>query len=146
MKQFFAFIITLFLILTAFTSQEQTKLEVTITNLKSVKGQVVVALFNKKEGFPNEQSKALKILEGKISNGKCRVVFENIPFGIYAIGVYHDENDNKILDETWYGMPKEGVGVSNNPNLGVFSSPKFETAKFELKIEEEYIVIKITYL
>ena len=37
--------------------------------------------------------------------------------GTYAIVVHHDENGNKKLDQNWIGMPTEGVGFSNNPQL-----------------------------
>ncbi len=37
--------------------------------------------------------------------------------GTYAIVIHHDENGNKKLDQNWIGMPTEGVGFSNNPQL-----------------------------
>ena len=35
--------------------------------------------------------------------------------GVYAVAVYHDENDNHKFDRSWTGLPSEGFGVSNNP-------------------------------
>ncbi len=36
--------------------------------------------------------------------------------GTYAAAVYHDEDGNGKLAKNWLGMPKEGFGVSNNPD------------------------------
>ena len=148
MKTYILTIITLFsmfTICTSFKQQSTGTLQVTVTSIKNSKGEIGFALFNKSDGFPDE-SEAFKNLRGKVVNGTCTILFNNIPFGNYAIGIYHDENSNKKFDETWYGMPKEGVGVSNNPKVGVFSPPTFETAQFKVKSSSEGISIKIKYL
>jgi len=34
--------------------------------------------------------------------------------GKYAVSVFHDENSNGKLDTNFLGIPREGVGASNN--------------------------------
>jgi len=121
-------------------------LKVTVTNIRSAKGEIEFALFNKSDGFGSDVTKAYKRMRGKITNEACTISFNNIPYGQYAVEIYHDENNNKKFDETWYGMPKEGVSVSNNPSLGIFSPPKFETAKFFFDASKNNISIQIKYL
>src|SRR4051812_20404189 len=104
--------------------KEVGNLKVTVTNIRSTKGEIEFALFNRPEGFGSNVTNAYKRMRGKITNETCTVSFENIPYGEYAVEIYHDENNNEQLDETWYGMPKEGVAVSGNPRLGMFSPPK----------------------
>jgi uncharacterized protein (DUF2141 family) len=53
--------------------------------------------------------------------------FKNIEGGIYAVSVYHDKNDNRLLDENFFGIPTEGYGFSNNAR-GIFSAPSFKEA------------------
>src|SRR4029077_11236590 len=89
-------------------------LTVTILNFRNSEGQVSVALYNKEEGFPKSPDKALKIVTAPISNKKSVVVFESLPPGEYAISVFHDENKNGKMDSNFFGIPKEGVGASND--------------------------------
>ena len=121
-------------------------MKVIVTNIRNTNGEIEVALFNNEEGFPNKITKAYKVERAKITNGTCTVIFENIPYGLYALGVYHDENGNKKLDRTWFGMPKEGIAVSNNPKLGVFNPPDFATAKFNFDKLKNNVSIKIKYI
>ena len=121
-------------------------MSVTVTDTKNSSGEIDFNLFNKADGFPDDATKAFKHVRGKISNGKCSVTFQNLPFGEYAIIIYHDANSNNKCDETWYGMPKEGVGISNNPSLGAFRPPSFEKGKFSLNKTEQTTSISIIYL
>jgi uncharacterized protein (DUF2141 family) len=130
----------------SFQSKLNGTLTVKVTNIRSTKGEIEFALFNKSDGFGTDVTKAYKRIRGKITNGTCDISFDNIPYGQYAVEIYHDENDNNKFDETWYGMPKEGVAVSENPSLGIFSPPKFETAKFYFDATKNNISIKIKYL
>ena len=120
------------------------KIEVVINNFRSNKGSVYVILFNKPDGFP-DVNKGFKTLSKKIINKGAGVEFDNLPQGEYAISVFHDENDNKVLDRNFLGIPKEGVGASNNAK-GHFGPPKYRDAKFYLKSDFKTISINITYL
>ena len=110
-------------------AQEQIhNLTVEITGMKSNTGTVFVSLYNKNSSFLKN---GYKETIAKISNKKAIVTFKNIPKGIYAISVFHDENDNKKLDTRIFGIPKEPVGCSNGA-VGHYGPPKYEDAKFNL--------------
>ena len=141
---FLLFFIVMFSL--SFQTIETRNLRITVTNIRNDRGEIKLALFNKSDAFPNDIAKSYKIVRGKIANGVSTVSSDNIPYGQYAIGIYYDENNNNKLDKTWYGMPKEGVAVSNNASLGIFSLPKFETAKFNFQALKNDILIKIKYL
>ena len=51
----------------------------------------------------------------------------------YAIAVFHDINDNGILDKNALGIPLEPYGFSRNARARFTSAPPFEDAKIELK-------------
>jgi uncharacterized protein (DUF2141 family) len=150
MKKFYVLVTILFLsrlsIAFNFPIATTGKLTITVSNIRTNQGEVECVLFNKSEGFPDEPKSAFKIVRGTIHNGTVTLIFDTIPFGEYAVSVYHDENNNRKLDETWYHMPIEGVGVSNNPKVGVFSPPNFETAKFRFDVSHPSILIKMKYL
>ena len=59
------------------------------------------------------------------------LTFTDLPPGEYAIKALHDVNDNKDMDYTMIGMPKEPYGFSNNA-MGTFGPPDFDQAKIEL--------------
>lgn len=51
--------------------------------------------------------------------------------GIYAVKVFHDVNDNGLLDTNWIGIPKEPYGFSNDA-MGTFGPPSFVQASFKV--------------
>ena len=53
----------------------------------------------------------------------------NVPSGQYAAQVFLDENSNGKVDRALFGIPKEGVGFSNDAPIR-FSPPKFKDARF----------------
>ena len=67
--------------------------------------------------------------------------FTNIPFGEYAICVFHDENENGFIDTNFMGMPKEHVAASNMTGMGRPSFKKCEINFMESKksVELDFI-------
>ena len=102
---------------------------VKINNLESNKGKVYVAVYDSEGAFLNT---GLKSTMTKITGNSCEVTFKNIPKGVYAISMFHDENDNNKMDSNFLGIPKEDYGCSNNAT-GFMGPPKWEDAKFEVK-------------
>jgi len=58
------------------------------------------------------------------------LVFTDLAPGQYALRLMHDENDNGKLDTNLVGMPTEGYGFSNNPQ--VMRAATFEEARFDV--------------
>ena len=108
-------------------------------------GNAIVELFNREDAFPKLPEKAVRIIYSKIENKKAIATFENIPKGEYAVSVYHDENNNKKMDTNILGIPKEGVGASNDAR-GHFGPPKYNDAKFIFSGGQKTILINLTYL
>jgi uncharacterized protein (DUF2141 family) len=126
-------LIGLLLALTTNHALAQTaNLTVKATNLKNTKGTCRYWLFRNPDGFPNEDKKAVKCVDIPVSGSVNQYVFENLPIGVYAVGVVHDENANRKMDTNFMGIPKEAYGVSNNVRGGISGPPKFEPASFTL--------------
>lgn len=51
--------------------------------------------------------------------------------GVYALGVYHDEDGDRGIDRSAIGIPTEGVGFSNNPRL-ILSIPSFRSVRLSV--------------
>jgi uncharacterized protein (DUF2141 family) len=108
------------------------KITLHVRGLKSSEGKILAGLYNREDGFPTNRDGWVKGESSyDIVSGRATVTFTDMPPGTYAIAVFHDENDNNDLDTNWIGIPKEGVGASNDA-LGRLGPPKWTDAKFEV--------------
>ena len=120
-------------------------IHVEVVRLRSNKGQVSCSLYSSAEGFPKQVEKAVAHVLAPISEQKAVCEFPGVPAGTYAVSVYHDENSNGKLDTNFLGIPREGVGASNDAK-GHMGPPKFDSAKFQLPGGWLNLKITINYL
>ena len=120
-------------------------IHVDIDGLRSDRGQVLCALFSSAADFPKKMDKAIAHEKSEISGGHATCEFHDVPSGTYAVSVFHDENSNGKLDTNFLGIPREGVGASNNAK-GHFGPPKFSAAAFQHTAGRTDLKISITYL
>jgi uncharacterized protein (DUF2141 family) len=105
------------------------KLTVKITNITEVKGEIEIGFYNNPDTFPDDggQYKKLRV---KVTSKVMKITVE-LPKGVWAVAVYHDENNDKKINKNFFGIPKERYGFSNNVKP-VLSAPSFNKTKFEL--------------
>ncbi|GMN09284.1 hypothetical protein MTsPCn9_02600 [Croceitalea sp. MTPC9] len=120
-------------------SQDMGKIRVFVTEASNDKGNMIIGLYNSEKEW---LEKVYVGMVSEIKNGKCEVLFEKIPYGNYAVSLFHDKNNNKKFDMFLGFMPKEDYGTSNDAK-GNFGPPKWEDAKFTLSQEEKSITIKL---
>ena len=135
----YAFFVFL-LLTTSFALSQDHHLSVKIEGATSDDGKILYTVFSSKEGFPGKPEKALKSGIAHIENGESGIDLD-LPKGEYALMVFHDEDDNNELKTNWFGMPKDGVGNSNN-HKGIPSYPK---SVFKLS-DDKTIVINLWYM
>ncbi|HEX2953753.1 MAG TPA: DUF2141 domain-containing protein [Bacillota bacterium] len=118
------------------------KITVKLSGLRNDSGTAYVVLFKSGEGFPMPSEKnTFAILSAPITPSlEGEAVFENVPYGEYAISVIHDENNDQQLNFNDQGVPLEGVGLSNNGDAA-----DYEKAKFKLDSEELDVSIQMQY-
>ena len=117
-----------------------------VTGARNAKGKIRVALFRDSKGFPNDASQAVHAQAADIDPQtlSAQVVFADLPAGVYAVSVFHDENMNAKLDKNFMGVPKEGYGASNNPKKKM-GPPNFDETKFQLGGTGQSVEIKLMY-
>jgi len=120
-------------------------IRIQISGLHSDKGQAVCALFASAKDFPKNPQNAIARTQSAIAHGRAVCEFAAVGPGRYAVSVFHDENANGKLDTNFMGIPREGVGASNNA-IGHFGPPKFEAAAFDYSGGTLELAITITYL
>jgi uncharacterized protein (DUF2141 family) len=101
--------------------------EVIIKNVGPARGTLFVGLFDSEKTFLKKPVRGERVAAHE---GSVRAVFKDVPAGEYAISVFHDANGNGKLDTNFIGIPKEGVGASNDA-MGSFGPPSFQKAKFK---------------
>jgi uncharacterized protein (DUF2141 family) len=128
---------------------EAADLTITVSGLRSDRGQVLLCIFSAdssdKAEFPDcAKGRAARSAKAAILGGKVVMTFSGLKDGVYAVAIIHDENGNGQLDTNFLGIPAEGVGVSTNPR--VFGKPHFEQGQFNIKgntaitIDTKYIL------
>lgn len=119
-------------------------LYIEIDNIKNAQGLMRINLFQTAKGFPGEYQQAAEFKTKAAIFNMMKIKWTGLARGEYAVSVVHDENENGKLDTNFFGIPSEGVGVSNN-TFPTFSAPKFESAKFRVDSDSTHIIIKMKY-
>jgi uncharacterized protein (DUF2141 family) len=113
-------------------------LKLTVMGVRSDAGQLMIGLYdtkaNWKDALDNSARVGLLNDKGRLigvtmraRTGSQSIGFLQLPPGDYAVLVFHDENDNGVLDKGAFGIPTEGYGFSNNAE-GFFSAPSWHAA------------------
>lgn len=125
-------------------SPPEGEVSVTVTKLRSAKGQILACLTTDAHAFPqcerdsSARSLTLPAHEGMVLN------FGHVPEGRYAIALIHDENGNGKLDKHLV-MPREGFGFSRNAPV-LFGPPSFSAASFAVDGKDHHETIAVKYL
>ena len=120
-------------VLTSFTgaAARGDTIRVRVSTFRSLKGSLRCRLYSGPDGFPGKPPYAAE--QSVAVNAKTMTcIFTSVAPGTYAVALFHDENDDGKLDTNFVGIPREGVGVSNN-KLRSFGPPSWDDAKFTLK-------------
>ena len=113
-----------------------------VVKLRNNSGQIICTLFTPSDKFP-EKSRRGRTIAVAIQDKQATCRFKNVPYGDYAIVVFHDENNDREFNQNWLGMPKEGFGFSNNP--GTLKKPVFADAHFNVDQPIVDVTIRLNY-
>jgi uncharacterized protein (DUF2141 family) len=116
---------------------------ITIEKVRSSDGTIKVELY----GDDSQNSKGRKVARTRVKavEGETELCLNAPSAGDYSIAFYHDENDNGKFDQNFVGIPKEGFGFSNNPEIG-FSRPDHDEIRFQVGRKAMKLRISAVYL
>jgi uncharacterized protein (DUF2141 family) len=129
-------------------SQKQIRtgdLTVVVDGFENDRGYVKIGLHNSVGSYTRDDDKYIIMgIMARINNGKVihSFCFREVPFGVYAVSIFHDENANGRLDKNLFGAPTESYGFSNNARA-TFSRPDFKEAAFVLNKSDMTIRIHV---
>jgi uncharacterized protein (DUF2141 family) len=76
--------------------------------------------------------------------GMTEVAIRGLPPGRYAVQTFHDENANHRVDRGMFGIPREGIGFSNDASIH-FGPPRWANAEFEYHGGNQQIDVTTRY-
>jgi uncharacterized protein (DUF2141 family) len=119
-------------------------IQVEIAGLRNNRGQVYCQLFQSAQNFPSNTDGNASSTASTITNRHAECDFQNLDPGSYAVLVFHDEDSTHVLELNPDGTPREGVGLSNNPNTS--SGPlSYGAAKFPYRSGTLNLTIDVKY-
>ncbi len=111
-----------------YVTDSSTLFTLQVHGFNKVEGELRIAMFNSKEDYTKEPVFAVVL---PVEGDQVEWNVPDLPYGEYAIAVYHDKNTNGKLDTNFLGIPKEDYGFSNNAR-GKFGPASWEDAKFSI--------------
>jgi uncharacterized protein (DUF2141 family) len=134
LKNFGIFFFIVCIILIAFMnlaiakSREESTLIIKVAGIRVEKGHIRIAVYDSAEKWLKQPTYAA-ILNAESQEVEWKI--DDIPPGVYAIAVFHDENLNGEFDRGFIGISRETYGFSNNVKA-FFGPPKWDDTKFVL--------------
>ena len=113
-----------------------------IHNIEQAKGYVWIGIYESQNNFLEKGSAV--VLEGaKIEQtGELSIEIEDLPYGTYAVAMFHDVNGNGTLDQGIFGIPKEPYAFSQ-PLKSKWRAPLFDDVKFDVKTSNTTIKLEL---
>ncbi|PKQ09236.1 MAG: hypothetical protein CVT73_03735 [Alphaproteobacteria bacterium HGW-Alphaproteobacteria-12] len=130
-------------------------LKVTVEGVRSDDGALMIGFYDSALNFEDaiDTSARVGLLNDKgrlvgvtmrAKTGPQGIAIMKLPPGRYGVIVFHDENDNGLLDVNIFGLPVEGYGFSNNV-MGFLSAPSFDKASITVGNDDVDTSISLTY-
>lgn len=117
-------------------------LAITVANVANAQGKVLVAVCTPETFLgPNCPYTAAE----PARPGSVTVVVHKVPPGTYAVQAFHDENQNLELDRNFLGLPKEGIGFSNDAPMR-FGPPRYTDATLAVAEPITRTMLTLRYL
>lgn len=127
----------------AVNAETLSNLSITVSNIKTTSGVVKVAIFDSEETYLKQPLYQIDKPAVEISGKTASFTFVELPDGLYAVSVTHDENNNGELDTNFIGLPIEQYAFSNNAH-STFGPPSFDNASFYFNRDKRSIEIKFS--
>ena len=119
--------------------------KVEVAGLRNGDGQVRACLWTKPDGFPNCSADSSAIRRSvKAQPGRVTVDFGEVPAGTYAVSVFHDEKGTGRVETNFLGIPRSGLGASNDAR-GRFGPPSFKDAAVTVGPAPVTLTVNILY-
>ena len=134
-------ILLLFQSMCVFAEDERVIMVLEVNNIEKSTGNIMIHLCRNQQEFSGSVPVAYAFFFPAKKNTVTAKI--NIPKGMYAVKVFHDENENKILDLNAANHPIEKFGFSNN-FFGSYSElPPYDKVRRNIDKAENFVRINL---
>lgn len=117
-------------------------IEVAVTGVSEARGHIRVGICTQST-FLTETCPYQGVAQATV--GATIVEVAGVPPGQYAAQVFQDETDQGVVHQNALGIPKEGIGFSNDAPLRL-RGPSFSDAAFSVEQGVARITLKLRHL
>jgi len=132
---------------TPVAAAETGDVNVTVHGANSNKGVIRIAVYNNKDAYAadkeNTASGSFRKEAVAIKDNSASHTFKDVPYGQYAIKLFHDEDNSGKFYTGMFGMPKVQYGFSNNAK-GMMGPASYAKASFNVKSPETNLTIDLS--
>lgn len=120
------------------------RIEVVVSGARKVAGNMTITLYGaRSEAFLARNGKLAR-QRVPLRSTQAEACFAVSAPGVYAIAVYHDENNDHDFNRTLLGMPAEGYGFSNDAPTAI-GLPSFDAVRFQVGPQGGRVPVKLRY-
>ena len=119
-------------------------IKVQIEGLQEAKGQICYSLFDRSKGFPDSKDNTLRAECLSIKEQLPVLTVDNLHSGTYALALFHDVNGDGQFNRNFLGIPQEGFGFSQNPEITT-SPPSFGESAVLVTGTETKLQVQLRY-
>ncbi len=113
------------------SSLKQGRLVLEIENIKQAEGIIWVGIYDSASSFLIKEKAIVKGYDVE-HLGSLEAYLSDLPFGTYAIALFHDINNNGEMDRNFFGIPSEPYAFSQPPRTK-WRLPRFEEVQFRFQ-------------
>ncbi|MDE7033420.1 MAG: DUF2141 domain-containing protein [Mucispirillum sp.] len=134
-------ILLLFQSIYAFAEDERVVMVLEVNNIETSTGNIMIHLCRNQQEFLGSVPVPYAFFFPAKKNTVTAKI--TIPKGIYAVKIFHDANENKVLDLNAANHPVEKFGFSNN-FFGSYSElPPYEKVLISIEKAENFVRINL---
>lgn len=120
------------------------ELTIRIAGIRSAEGTIRVCVFPSPSGFPDcTRNAGVERRSLPARAGTVQAVL-TVPPGTYAVTAFHDERNAGKLETNVFGMPRSGVGASNDP-VTRLGPPSFAEAAIKVAERRADVTVTLRY-
>ena len=127
------------------TDLDTFSITVDVSEFRNSDGMAQITLYDKEEDFLSDDSETARVERVEIDGKKATVTFEGVAPGQYAVALMHDEDGDGEMKTNLIGIPKEGIGMSNDARPK-FGPPKWKDAVFTVDNKDVALTISMMYM
>lgn len=142
MKSLSRFLRILPALLATVSVAEAAELKITVRQVLPQQGEVLVALYDTAEGWPDQPRPTQTAQRLKADGDTMTLTFSELTPGRWAVMVLQDLNGNGRVDKNFVGLPKEPYGASNN-RLPRMAPPAFADALVDVGPTGADVIIEL---